>query len=108
MALTVTNLLAPRNIGYGFLTRSEVTFDSSYASEGEPITPAELGLASVDFTDCEIINGSESSTLRPTNCFHKEEKLHLIDSATGKEVEATKDMSKVKVRVTAVGESRAR
>lgn len=108
MSLTVTNTANPRNCGYGFIALSEVTFDSSYASGGEPLTPAELGLTSIDFCNCDIVNGSESSTLRPTNCFYKEEKLHLIDSATGKEMESTKNMEKVKVQIAAFGETKVR
>lgn len=108
MALTVKSLGNPRNVGYGFIALSEVTFDNSYASGGEPLTAAELGLQAVDFANCDIVAGSESSTLRPANCFYKEAKLHLIDTATGKEMEATKDMSKVKVQVAAFGEARTK
>jgi hypothetical protein len=108
MALTVTTLSGPTSVGNRFETRSEATCDNSYASGGEPLTPAELGLSEVDASNCDVVAGSESSTLRPTNAFYKEEKLHLIDSATGKEMEATKDMSKVKVIVTAFGKTRAR
>lgn len=103
MALTVTNVQPSRVPGSEVRTVNDVLFDSSYASGGEPLTPAELGLKSVTYATCEIIAGSESSTLRPTNAYYEGEKLHLIDSATGKEVEATKDMSKVKVRVVASG-----
>lgn len=108
MALTVTTLSGPETVGSYFKTRNEVTFDSSYANGGEPLTPAELGLAEVSSSNCEIVAGSESATFRPTNAYYKEEKLHLIDSATGKEIESTKDMSKVKVVVTAFGKTRAR
>lgn len=106
MALTVTQTSEPRN--FAFFTITEVTFDNSYASGGELLTPAELGLATVHDSICTIVTGSESSTLRPTNAYYKEEKLHLIDSATGKEIEATKDMSKVVVKVFAFGKTRAR
>ena len=108
MALTVTLLSGPETVGSSFKTLSEATFDSSYASGGEPLTPAELGLAEVSSSSCDIVAGSESATLRPANCFYKEEKLQLIDSATGKPMEATKDMSKVKVVITAFGKSRAK
>jgi hypothetical protein len=106
MSLTVTQISEPKN--FGFYSVTEVTFDSSYQAGGEPITPAELGLSVVHASTCNIIAGSESSTLRPTNAFYKEEKLHLIDSATGKEIESTKDMSKVVVQVIAFGKARAR
>jgi len=108
MALTVKNLGNPRNVGYGFIALSEVTFDNSYQENGEPVTAAQLNLQTVDFCNCDIVAGSESSVLRPTNAYYKEGKLHLIDSATGKEVESAKDMSKVKVQVAAFGEARVK
>jgi hypothetical protein len=94
-----------RIVGNQRETSTVVTMDNSYAEGGEPLTKPQLGLTEVHSARAEIIAGSESSTLRPTNASYvpSEEKLHLIDSATGKEVEATKDMSKVKVRVTARG-----
>lgn len=110
MALTVKNLGNPRNVGYGFIALSEVTFDNSYQSEGEPLTAAQLNLQTVDFCNCDIVAGSESATLRPTNAYYTPStgKIHLIDSATGKEIASTSDMSKVKVQVAAFGEARVK
>jgi hypothetical protein len=105
---TVTNTIPPTS--FQFYSVSEWVGDSSYASGGETVTFAGLGMASVDFAVCEIVAGSESSTLRPANAYYTPatEKLHLIDSATGKEMEATKDMSKVKVQIVAFGKTRAK
>ena len=106
MALTVKALKEPGVPK--FYTVTEVTFDSSYAEGGESFTPAQAGLASIDHAFVTVVNGSEEATVRPTNCFYKEEKLHLIDSATGKEVAGTKNMEKVKVQVFAFGKARTK
>jgi len=109
MAVSASRVRKGRVPGTLRLAITNVTFDNSYASGGEPCTAGELGLRRVVFADCNIIAGSESATLRPTNCYYtpatssEAGKLHLIDSATGKEMEATKDMSKLKVEVQAWG-----
>ena len=107
MAVSVSNVLAvPYRIsGNQRKTVYDVTFGSSYASEGEPLPQKELGLNKIEYSEVMLTAGSESSTLRPTNGYYtpSTEKIHLIDSATGKEVEATKDMSKVVARVTSYG-----
>lgn len=102
MALTITTG-RPRKVANKKVRNIEILFDNSYAEGGEAVTPAEMGFRRVDASSWQIINGSESSTLRPTNCYYSGGKLHLIDSATGKEIEGTKDMSKVKVRGTVEG-----
>src|ERR1700749_2275503 len=90
-----------RIVGNQRETSSVVTLDNAYAEGGEALTPSQLGVTVVHSARTELIAGSESATLRPTNASYSEEKIHLIDSATGKEMEGTKDMSKVKVRVIA-------
>lgn len=76
-----------------------VTFDSSYLEGGEPVTAAELGFRRIVKSTWQFLNGSEEATVRPTNCWYtiSTGKLHLLDSATGKEVASTKNMEKVKV-----------
>ena len=106
MAVTVKSL---KSAGLPkFLTITEVTFDNSYAEGGEPFTPAQAGLLTIDHSWVNIKHGSESSTLRPTSCYYEGEKLHLIDSATGKEIASTSDMSKVVVEVFAIGKGRSK
>jgi hypothetical protein len=92
-------------MGSDYYSITNVTLDSSYASEGEALTAKDLGLRRITFAICNVTAGSESATLRPANAYYTPatEKLHLIDSATGKEMEATKDMSKVTVQVIAFG-----
>ncbi|MBS1863021.1 MAG: hypothetical protein JSS68_15070 [Actinobacteria bacterium] len=86
---------------------TEVTFSNSYTSGGETFTPAQANLQSIDHYLIQMLTGSESSTYRPTSASYSEGKIHLLDSATGKEVESGKDMSKVKVLFWAFGKSRA-
>lgn len=104
MALTVKTLKEPGVPK--FYTVTEVTFSNSYTEGGEVFTPAKAGLATIDHALCQLVNGSESAELRPSVCFYSGEKLHLIDSATGKEMAKEKDMSKVKVQVFAFGKTR--
>ena len=86
-------------------TITDVTFDNSYAEGGEAVTPADLGLARVTRSSCEIVNGTESAELQVTSAHYDEEEelLHLLDAATGKELAKEKDASKVVVRVHALG-----
>lgn len=104
MALTTKSIKEPGIAK--FLSVTEVTFDSSYLLEGEVFTPAMAGMQSIDHAWTQMLTGSEEATVRPTSCSYSGEKLHLIDSATGKEVASTKNMEKVKVLVFAIGKAR--
>lgn len=105
MAVTAARLNKGAVPGKAKLTVTKVTFDNSYQEGGEPLTATQLGLRRVVYSQCQIINGSEEATVRPTNCFYTPStaKIHLIDSATGKEVASTKDMSKCVAEVFAWG-----
>jgi hypothetical protein len=105
MAASASRVQTGRPMGSDYYTITNVTCDNSYESEGEKVAPREFGLRRVTFAICTVINGTESATVRAVTAFYtpSTEKLHLIDSATGKEVEATKDMSKVVVQVVAFG-----
>lgn len=105
MSVSVTNVQTARTPGDLYYSIKEVTLDASYAEGGESLTARELGLRRVVFAQCEVQHGTESSTIRAVSAYYTPStaKIHLIDSATGKEVEATKDLSKVVVRVVAFG-----
>jgi hypothetical protein len=105
MAATVATVQAARLDG--FIAVTDVTLDNSYAEGGEAVSAEQLGLASVDFAICSIVNGSESEEW-VAEAFYKGGKVHLISAKTGKEVAGTKDMSKVVVRVFAFGKARAK
>lgn len=105
MAVTTSRLSKSKVPGKSRTSITKVTFDSSYLEGGEPLTAKELGLRRVISSQCFIINGSEEATVRPTNCYYTPSTalIHLIDSATGKEVASTKNMEKVVVEVHASG-----
>lgn len=86
-------------------TVNQVTFDNSYPTGGEALSVKELGLRRITFAQCTILNGSESAEKRVTNAVYDitNEKLKLIDSATGKELANAADASKVVVQVVAYG-----
>lgn len=100
----ITDAQVPR-----FRTVTDVTLDSSYQEGGEPLTAEQLGLATVERAECFMKNGSESEEYVAW-AFYEPAKslLHLYSAKTGKEVVATKDLSKVVVRVTAMGSARAK
>lgn len=108
MALTVTSKKAPTNVG--FLTVTEVTFDSSYLEGGEAFTPANAGLSSIDAAWCQIIHGDEAKTAEMfvSEVWYEGEKLHALDAKTGLEVASTKNMEKLKVLVFALGKARSK
>lgn len=108
MAVTSASVLTARNTG--FFTVTDVTLDSSYAEGGEPLTAAELGMASVDFATCSVKNGSESEAVPIMGPWYDPAKalLHLNDAKTQKELAKEKDVSKVVVRVLAFGKARAK
>lgn len=52
MALTVSIVKRDKNLNQR-LTYADVTFDSSYATGGESLTPAQLGLTVIDFFEVD-------------------------------------------------------
>lgn len=109
MALTITTLQSPTSVGSNFKTVTEAVFDNSYAEGGEAFTPANTGLSSFVHTPtCSVVNGSEAEANPVNTAYYGSEKLHLVDGKTSKEMAKEKDMSKVKVIVTAYGKSRAK
>lgn len=107
MAVSVTKVQGPTVPGAEVFNVNEVTFDSSYLSEGETLTAAELNHTKVNFAVCTILAGDEAkeSELFVGQAYYtpSTEKLHLINLKTGKEVASTKNMEKVKVLVLSFG-----
>lgn len=109
MGLTLTTLQTPQSVGSTFRSVTEAVFDNSYAEKGEAFTPGNAGLAAFDYApQCNIVNGSEAEANPVDTAYYGSEKLHLIDGKTSKEMAKEKDMSKVKVIVTAFGKTRAK
>jgi hypothetical protein len=104
MAVSTTRFVPETIPGAEAFTLTDVQFDSSYQEGGEPLTPKELGLTSVSYAFCQIRLGSESEEYVSEAWYSpSQQKIHLINCKTGKEVAGTKDMSKVNVRVIAYG-----
>lgn len=110
-AISASRVQKPRVPGAERRTVTEITFDNSYTSGGEAVTPADLGLeTSVTFAVCDLVNGSEgeggAEEVNPVSGASydpDEELLHLNDAKTGEEIAAEEDMSKVVVQVVAYG-----
>lgn len=94
----------------GFVTETTVTLDNSYAEGGEAVTASQLGLASVDFAICTVVNGTEASEKWVSGAWYTPStaKVHLQDAKTGKELAKEVDASKVKIQVVAFGKARAK
>ncbi|MGH2941060.1 MAG: hypothetical protein ACRDPE_23420 [Solirubrobacterales bacterium] len=107
MAVTATNALqvAYRIVGNQKKTVFNVAFDSSYESEGEPLTRAQLGLNSIEYSDVTILAGSESEEFPVSSGTYDPvaQKIHLQNGKTSKEVASTKNVEKVVARVESYG-----
>lgn len=105
MALTISNVLKPTVIGNKRLSIKEVTFDSSYAEGGESFTPAKAGLKKIDAAWAVVTHGDEakSETVEPASVYYASEKLHVIDSESGKELAKEKNLEKFKCLVFSIG-----
>lgn len=108
MALTTTitkQAFVPQHI-----TVTEATFSNSYPSEGEVFTAATAGLQALDFADVNIIHGDEAKSTEQyiSGVYYEKGKLHAVNAKTGKEVEAGKNLEKLKVQVISFGRARAK
>ena len=63
----------------GRVVIADVTFDSAYPAGGEPYTPADFGLNTVDLLHCEAAFGS-STTAYVVRADHANKKLMLFNS----------------------------
>lgn len=91
--------------GAGRRSVTEVTLDSSYQENGEPLTAKELGLRRVTDAFCIVKNGSEAEATTVGSAWYEPAKalLHVNDYKTQKEMASAKDLSKVVVLVMANG-----
>lgn len=80
-------------------TVTDVTFDSSYPTGGEAITPADLGMSNVIDATCEV--RAKGATV--TNVYYDRTNAKLVANAAAAEVANTTDLSTVVVRVRAIG-----
>ena len=89
-------------------TETDVTFDHKYATGGEVVTAAQLGLTRVTSGYCQLLNGSEAEATPVTSAEvlvqeNGSVKVKLLNGKTSKELANEADASKVVVRVFARG-----
>lgn len=107
MAVTV-DVLKRTKFSTLFAVLADVTFDSSYPTGGEAVSPPQLGLQSVDFVSVSSADGyiveydyanGKLIARTPTNVSDGE----AAAAAPADEVANATDLSAVTVRVLAIG-----
>lgn len=105
MAASVSITTGPEVQGSRKETVGVITFDSSYATGGEAVTLAQLGLSRLDYLIVTAVNGNipawDGSTSSPKI------KLFWVDTTTDgapmAEVVSTTDVSSTTARFLAIG-----
>lgn len=100
MAVTATRTQLPVVPGAQRMTVTEVTFDNSYPTGGEPLTASDLGLTGVDFAIATIKTAGTGSV---TAVFYDIPNAKLKAFAAAAEIANTTDLSAVTAQVFAVG-----
>ncbi len=107
MAVSVANVLqVPYQSSETRRRRSSTSpLDNSYELEGEPLLRSQLGLNNIEYSDVTIITGSESEEFPVTSGTYDpvNQKIHLQNAKTSKEVASTKNVEKVVARVESYG-----
>ena len=101
MALTVTEVSRNQGPGNRMEVIATVTFDSSYATGGESLTPASLGFQTFDYV------GLTTSGGYVFEYDHANSKVKAYwpeaDGAAMAEVASTTDLSAITCRIRAIG-----
>lgn len=100
MSVTVTPKVVATVPGAQRFTVTEVTFDSSYPTGGEPLTATDLGLTTVDFA---IATLKVAGTGSVTAVFYDVANAKLLAYAAAAQIANTTDISAVSAQVYAVG-----
>lgn len=100
MAVTATRAVLPFVPGAGRITVTDVTFDASYPTGGEPLTAADLGLAVVDFG---IATVKVAGTGSVTAVAYDVANAKLLAYAAAAQIASTTDLSAVTATVVAFG-----
>ncbi len=101
MAVATKTLKKAQTPGAEKRTVIEVTFDNSYPTGGEPLTPKELGLRYVDYATVSIVANAGAVSVVDVSYDVTNQKLKAF-GPTG-EVANAADLSTVKVQVVAFG-----
>lgn len=104
MGVSVSNPLAVpyRIVGNQKKAVRDVEFDSSYTSEGEALTKAQLGLSNIEYTNEQIRAVKGSVNVANASYNSAKELIHLYDETPG-EVASEANVEGVVVRVEAFG-----
>lgn len=102
MALTIDTLGArsPAVMGDRKCALVEVTFDSSYPTGGEDLTPVDLLLQQIEVV---TVGETEDTGDHDVVYDHTNEKLQAFVGSTGSEVADATDLSSVSVRLAVFG-----
>ncbi len=100
MATTNTRVVVPTVPGAERYTVTDVVFDSSYPSGGEPLAAAGLGLTSVSFAVSQVKVAGTGSV---TNVFYDIANAKLLAYAAAAQIANTTDLSAVTATVLAFG-----
>jgi hypothetical protein len=100
MATTNTAVLRNHVPGEYTLTITDVVFDASYPTGGEPLTAAQLGLSTVKWAEAEVKVAGVGSV---TAVRYNEATAALLAYTAAAEVANLTDLSAVTARVYAYG-----
>lgn len=105
MSVSTANVLdVPyRVVGNQKKTVTDVTFDSSYPTGGETVTPANLGLTYVEYAETNVITATGGGVNVTNAKYDKANQKTLLYDETPAEVANTSDVSTTVVRHTAFG-----
>lgn len=100
MAVTVSRANNPQVEGARRVTVTNVTFDSSYPTGGEPLTFSDLGLTSVEFAVATLKTGGTGSVVQ---VWYDTANQKLKAYVAAAEVTAATDLSAIVAQVVAWG-----
>lgn len=99
MALTITVIRRP-SMPAGHCVIADITFDNSYPTGGESLTPANLGLSTID----SCVARQKAAASRIVEYDYANSKLMLF-TALGTEAADTSNQSTIVVRAIAFGDN---
>jgi hypothetical protein len=100
MAVTPTRVAGPEVPGAERRTVTDVLFDASYPTGGEPLTASDLGLSTVAFASASV---KVAGTGAVTAVFYDIANAKLLAYTASAQVANTTDLSAVTVEVVAWG-----
>lgn len=100
MAVTPTRVVIPTVPGADRFTVTDVLYDNSYPTGGEPLTASDLGLTFVTFA---ISTVKVAGTGSVTSVFYDIANAKLIAYAAAAQIANTTDLSAVTATVVAFG-----